>query len=56
MSRYILAPQAAQDLIHIWRYIKEQSSLTIADRVERTIRDKWASSQAILALDTGGEI
>jgi plasmid stabilization system protein ParE len=40
MSRYILAPQAAQDLIHIWRYIKEQSSLTIADHVERTIRER----------------
>jgi antitoxin ParD1/3/4 len=40
MSRYILAPQAAQDLIDIWRYIKEQSSVTIADRVERTIRDR----------------
>jgi len=40
MSRYILAPQAAKDLIDIWRYIKEQSSVTIADRVERTIRDR----------------
>jgi len=40
MSRYILAPQAAQDLIDIWRYIREQSSVTIADRVERTIRDR----------------
>ena len=32
--RYVLAPQAALDLVEIWRYIKEQSSLTIADRVE----------------------
>lgn len=39
--RYLLAPQAAEDLVEIWRYIKEQSSLEIADRVESTIRDKF---------------
>jgi plasmid stabilization system protein ParE len=32
--RYVLAPQAALDLVEIWRYIKEQTSPTIADRVE----------------------
>jgi hypothetical protein len=32
--RFVLAPQAALDLVEIWRYIKEQISLTIADRVE----------------------
>jgi antitoxin ParD1/3/4 len=41
-SRYILAPQAAQDLVEIWRYIKNQSSLTMADRVESVIRDRIA--------------
>jgi hypothetical protein len=25
--RYVLAPQAALDLVEIWRYIKEQTSL-----------------------------
>jgi len=40
--RYVLAPQAAVDLVEIWRYIKEQSSLTIADRVESAIREKIA--------------
>jgi plasmid stabilization system protein ParE len=39
--RYILAPQAALDLVEIWRYIKEQTSLTIADRVEAAIREKF---------------
>jgi plasmid stabilization system protein ParE len=39
-ARYILAPQAAQDLVDIWRYIKDQSSLAMADRVEAVIRDK----------------
>jgi antitoxin ParD1/3/4/toxin ParE1/3/4 len=38
--RYVLAPQAALDLVEIWRYIKEQTSLTIADRVEAAIREK----------------
>jgi len=27
--RFVLAPQAALDLVEIWRYIKEQASLTI---------------------------
>jgi plasmid stabilization system protein ParE len=40
--RFILAPQAALDLVEIWRYIKEQTSLTIADRVESAIREKIA--------------
>jgi antitoxin ParD1/3/4 len=39
-SRYILSPEAADDLIGIWRYIKEQSSLEIADRVESVIRER----------------
>jgi plasmid stabilization system protein ParE len=38
--RFVLAPQAALDLVEIWRYIKEQTSLTIADRVESAIRGK----------------
>ncbi len=41
-SRYILAPQAAFDLVEIWRYIKEQTSATTADRVESTIRERMA--------------
>jgi toxin ParE1/3/4 len=38
--RYVLAPQAALDLVEIWRYIKEQTNLTIADRVESAILEK----------------
>jgi len=38
--RYVLAPEAALDLIQIWRYIKKQSSVEIADRIEAGIRDK----------------
>ena len=36
--RYILAPQAARDLVAIWRYIKKESSQETADRVESVIR------------------
>jgi toxin ParE1/3/4 len=38
--RYVLAPEAALDLVQIWRYLKEHSSIEIADRVESVIRDK----------------
>jgi toxin ParE1/3/4 len=38
--RHVLAPEAALDLVQIWRYLKEQSSIEIADRVESVIRDK----------------
>jgi toxin ParE1/3/4 len=39
-GRYVLAPEAALDLVQIWRYIKKQSSVVVADRVESAIRDK----------------
>ena len=38
--RYVLAPEAAEDLVAIWRYIKKRSSLEIADRVESEIRER----------------
>jgi plasmid stabilization system protein ParE len=39
-SRYILAPQAALDIYEIWRHIRGQSTVEIADRVESAIRNK----------------
>jgi toxin ParE1/3/4 len=39
-GRYVLAPEAALDLVQIWRYLKNQGSVAIADRVESVIRDK----------------
>lgn len=39
-SRYILAPEAVRDLTEIWRYIKKNSSLEMAERVEAAIRDR----------------
>ena len=41
--RYVLAPDAALDLVKIWRYIKKDSSPKIADRVEAVIRDQIVS-------------
>jgi|SRR5580698_627787 toxin ParE1/3/4 len=38
--RYVLAPEAALDLVQIWRYIKKQSSTEMADRVESVIKDR----------------
>ncbi len=38
--RYVLAPEAASDLVQIWRYIKKQNSVEIADHVESVILDK----------------
>lgn len=38
--RYILAPEAAHDLVDIWRFVKDQSIASTADRVESAIRDR----------------
>src|SRR4051812_12555262 len=40
-GRYLLAPEAATDLVQIWRYIKKQSSMNMADRVESVILDRF---------------
>jgi plasmid stabilization system protein ParE len=32
--RYVLSPEAALDLVDIWRYIKRKATVEIADRVE----------------------
>ena len=39
-ARYVLAPEAASDLIEIWRYIKKQTNFEMAERVESVIREK----------------
>jgi plasmid stabilization system protein ParE len=41
--RYVLALQAALDLVQIWRYLKKESSVKIADRVEAAVRDQIVS-------------
>jgi toxin ParE1/3/4 len=42
MRRYVLAPEAALDLVQIWRYLKKSASLEVAERVESVIREKIA--------------
>jgi antitoxin ParD1/3/4/toxin ParE1/3/4 len=37
--RFILAPEAAHDLVEIWRHLKKKAGVEIAERVERAIRD-----------------
>ena len=37
---FVLAPEAAQDLVRIWWFIKENASLGIANKVEASIRQK----------------
>lgn len=41
-ARYVLAPQAAVDLVEIWLYIRAQSSVGTADRIESEILDRLA--------------
>ena len=41
--RYLLAPEAALDLVQLWRYIKRESTEKIAGRVEAAIRDQIVS-------------
>lgn len=47
MRRYILAPEAALDLVEIWRYLKNNASVEIAERVERAMReDRFSGERA----------
>ncbi len=39
-ARYVLAPEAARDLVEIWTYLRQQISLETAERVESVIRGK----------------
>jgi antitoxin ParD1/3/4 len=40
--RYVLAPEAARDLVGIWRYLRTENSEETAARVESVIRNKFA--------------
>jgi toxin ParE1/3/4 len=39
--RYILAPEAAGDLVQVWKYLKEESGRAAADRMESLLREKF---------------
>ena len=53
-ARYVLAPEAALDLVQIWRYIKKNTSLEMADRVESGRRSGTLRQDAAVA--TGARI
>jgi toxin ParE1/3/4 len=38
--RYILAPEAARDLVEIWTYLKQNASEQTAEHVESVIRER----------------
>jgi toxin ParE1/3/4 len=38
--RFVLSPEALEDLASIWHYIATQSNVEMADRVESVIRDR----------------
>ena len=40
MSRYLLSPEAAKDLVQIWSYIRKKSGEPVADSAEAAIRAK----------------
>ncbi len=40
MRRYILAPEAAFDLVEICRYLRNEANARVADRIERAILQK----------------
>ena len=40
--RYVLAPEAALDLVEIWNYLKQQTSVALAEHVESVIRERIA--------------
>jgi len=45
--RYVLAPEAALDLVDIWHYLQNRATVQVADRVEATIKEKsrfWLGS------------
>jgi plasmid stabilization system protein ParE len=54
--RYVLAPEAALDIVQIWRFIKKQSSVEIADHVESVIREKIVFLTANPVPGTGARI
>jgi len=40
--RYIVSPEAGFDLVKIWRHLRQNATVDMADRVESVIREKIA--------------
>ena len=41
-SGYVLAPEAALDLVGIWRYLRREANVPLANHVESVIRERIA--------------
>lgn len=39
---YVLAPEAALDLVGIWRYLRREANVSLANHVESVIRNRIA--------------
>ncbi len=49
MKSYLVAPEAEDDLRHIWRYLLEEAGHEVADRIENELLDAfkvWPMSRA----------
>lgn len=41
-ASYVLAPEAALDLVGIWRYLRREANISLANHVESVIRNRIA--------------
>jgi plasmid stabilization system protein ParE len=41
MTRYVLAPEAAADLVQIWKYLRREAGDAAADRIESEILSRF---------------
>ncbi len=41
MKRYLVAPEAEDDLRQIWRYLSEEAGLVVADRIQHELVDTF---------------
>jgi len=47
MSDYVLSPEAEEDLFQIWRYLAEEASTEIANRIEAKLYEAFEMLVAI---------
>ena len=52
MTLYVLAPDAAADLVEIFRHVRKEAGEGVANRVETSIREEIAFLRRIPALGT----
>ena len=47
MKRYLVAPEAENDLRQIWRYLRREASPAIADRIQGELVDAFENLAAV---------